>query len=345
MLDGDRYWDCLDQAIEASSGGRVEEALAWLEEALRANPGGAEAHNGRGEIFWDNGRCEDALLEFVRAIEADPELYAAHLNRIEILIEEFQDHEEALDLCDDLLAGPLERGVEAEVYYLKAKALFYLDDLEGALFLLRRAGKLHGEVGVYRGFEGQILFEMACFEEARRSLERARMLEAETAHTVYHLALAFEHLGDPDAAERLFARAANLAPDLYPLPVRIDPAEFEAVAAAALQSLPAETQRYLRNCPILIEDLPSRELIRAENLSPQVLGLFQGVPVTEPGASPTMGTSPRVDTDRILLFKRNLEKVASDRGNLIEQIQITVKHEIGHYLGLEEDEIERLGLG
>ena len=60
----DRYWDCLDQAMEASYGGRVEEALAWLDEALRANPAGAEAHNGRGEILWDEGRVEEALYEF-----------------------------------------------------------------------------------------------------------------------------------------------------------------------------------------------------------------------------------------------------------------------------------------
>ena len=42
----------------------------------------------------------------------------------------------ALELSDDLLQGTLEKPIEAEVYYLKAKALFYLDDLEGALFLL-----------------------------------------------------------------------------------------------------------------------------------------------------------------------------------------------------------------
>ena len=45
MLDRDRYWDCLDQAMEASSNGQTDEALAWLDEALRANPSGAEAHN------------------------------------------------------------------------------------------------------------------------------------------------------------------------------------------------------------------------------------------------------------------------------------------------------------
>ena len=345
MRDPDRYWDCLDQAVEASGGGRVEEALRWLEEALRANPRGAEAHNGRGEIFWDNGRPEEGLREFELAVTAAPDFFPAQLNRVEILIEEFQEHEDALDLCDDLLAKPLELGTEAEIYYLKAKGLFYLDDLEGALFLLRRALKVQGEMGVYRGFEGQILFEMGRFAQSRRSLERSLILDPDSGHTGYHMALVLEQLGEFEESERLFARAANLAPDLYPLPVRIEESEFEAAASTALRGLPADLRRYIRNCPILIEALPSQDLVSSEQVSPQVLGLFQGVPVTEAGASPSGGSATRTDMDRILLFKRNLEKVAQDRRSLVEQIQITVKHEIGHYLGLDEDQIERLGLG
>ena len=48
--DKDRYWDCLDQAMEASHGGRIDEAMAGLEEARRVQPAGAEAHNCRFEI-------------------------------------------------------------------------------------------------------------------------------------------------------------------------------------------------------------------------------------------------------------------------------------------------------
>jgi predicted Zn-dependent protease with MMP-like domain/Flp pilus assembly protein TadD len=344
MLDRDRYWDCLDQAHQASSGGRIEEALAWFDEALRANPNGAEAHSGRGEILWDNGRLEESLREFERAIEVDGELHAAHLNRIELLIEEFQDFEEALDSCDALLDLTLDPRTEAEVYYLKAKALFYLDDLDGGLFLLRRAIKVHGEEGIYRAFEGQILFEMGRYEDARYSLERSLALDSASAHALYHQALVLEHLGDPKTAEKLFARAANLAPEIYPLPLRIDRRAFEAAAEEALESLPGEIRRYIANCPVIVHDLPERELVQSENVSPQVLGLFQGIPATEPGASPTHGTAVVLAPDRVLLFRRNLEKIAQSEEDLVEQIQITVKHEIGHFLGLDEEELERLGL-
>jgi predicted Zn-dependent protease with MMP-like domain len=46
----------------------------------------------------------------------------------------------------------------------------------------------------------------------------------------------------------------------------------------------------------------------------------------------------------VILFKKNLEKVCRDHDDLIEQIQITVRHEVGHHLGLSEEDLERLGL-
>lgn len=344
MLDQDRYWDCLDQAVQASSAGRLDEALAWIDEALRANPGGAEAINNRGEILWDHGRVEDALREFNHALDLNAELLAAELNRAELLIEEFGEYEEPLETLDNLLQLQLEPVVEADVYYLKAKAYFYADDLDAALFLLRRAVQTQGELAVYMAFEGQILFELGRYEESRKRLERALVLEPETAHTVYHLALLEEHAGNPVEAEQMFQKAAGLAPELYPLPVRMELDEFEAVASEALDSLPPAIRRYVENCPVLIEEIPSRDLVQGENVSPTLLGLFAGIPATEPGAGPS-GSEPRVELDRVFLFKRNLERHAHSREHLIEQIQITVKHEIGHFLGMDEEELDRLGLG
>ncbi|MGH0037756.1 MAG: metallopeptidase family protein [Myxococcota bacterium] len=342
--DKDRYWDCLDQAMEASHGGRTEEALAWLDEALKAHPEGAEAHNGRGEIMWDEGGVEEALHEFERATQADPKFTAAHLNRCELLIEELGEFELVLQHCDALLAGRPDfprpdRGFQAEVYYLKSKALFYLDDLEGSLFLVRRAIKSGGEQPVYRAFEGQILFELGRFEESRRTLEQAVAADNEASHALYHLALVCERLGDEERAEQAFARAHALDPDHYPLPFRIDDATFDRAVEEALGNLPRSIRDYVAAVPVLVEDFPTLEIARQENISPQILGLFVGVPRTQAGVSDPVG-----DIDRVMIFKRNLEKVCRDEEDLIEQIQITVRHEIGHYLGLDEDDMERLGL-
>ncbi len=344
MKDKDRYWDCLDQAMEASHGGRTEEALAWLEEALKAVPNGAEAHNGRGEILWDDGKVDEAVYEFELATMADPKFVTAHLNRAELMIEELGDYEQAIQQCDDLLAGRAElprpdRGTEAEIYYLKSKALFYLDDLEGALFLVRRASKTAGDVAVYRAFEGQICFELGRFEVALRNLEQASILDPESAHALYHLGLVQERLEREEEADAAFRRANALDPEHYPLPSAIENDAFERAAAAALRDLPRSIREYVENVPVLIHDFPGGDLLSDENVSPQILGIFIGVPRTEAAV-----TAQAADVDRVILFKKNLEKICRTQAELVEQIQITVKHEIGHYLGLDEDDLERLGL-
>jgi len=340
----DRYWDCLDQAMEASHGGRTEEALAWLDEALIAHPDGAEAHNGRGEILWDNGKIDEALHEFSRSLTADPKFTTAHLNRIELLVEDHGEFEQAIALSDQLLSGDpdlprLDRTTQAEVHYLKAKAVFYLDDLEGALFLVRRGLKTSGEVSIYRAFEGQILFELGRFSEARRSLMSATALDSESSHAIYHLALVQERLHEDEIAEACFERANALDPEVYPLPARVDDAFFREVAGEAIDNLPRSIREYIADVPILVEDYPTERMIAEQNVSPQILGIYLGVPRTEAESVQHDG-----DFTRVILFKKNVEKVCRDREDLIEQIQITVRHEVGHHLGLSEEDLDRLGL-
>jgi predicted Zn-dependent protease with MMP-like domain/Flp pilus assembly protein TadD len=344
MEEKDRYWDCLDRAVEATHGGHADEALAWYDEALKAHPGGAEAHNGRGQVLWEEGRIDEALYEIELATQADPKLTDAHLNRAELLIEELGEYEQAIQYCDRLLSGGpelprLDRANEAEVYYLKSKALFYLDDLEGALFLVRRAIQKVGDAGIYRAFEGQLSFELGRFGEARRQLEQAVALESDSAHAFYHLGLALERLGEAAEADRAFRQAHALNAEQYPLPFPVDDATFEKAAAEALADIPRSLREYVENVPILVEDFPSEDVMRYHSVSPQILGLFVGVPRTEAAV-----TTQALDQDRVILFKKNLEKVCRTRAELIEQIHVTVKHEIGHYLGLDEDDLERLGL-
>jgi predicted Zn-dependent protease with MMP-like domain/Flp pilus assembly protein TadD len=344
MRDKDKYWDCLDQAMEASHGGRTDEALAWLDEALKAHPDGAEAHNSRGEILWDEGKVDEAVAEFELATRADPKFVAAHLNRAEVLVEEFGAYDESIAHCDRLLSGEgdlprLDRNTEAEVYYLKSKALFYQDELDGSLFLVRRAMKTAGEQAVFRAFEGQILFEMGRFEESRRQLERAVSLEPDAAHSLYYLGLVLERLGDGEESQRAFARAASIDANHYPVPASITDEAFERAAKEALDNLPRSIREEAERVPVLIEEFPSEDLIEQEDVSPQILGIFIGVPRTEAAAT----DQPR-DLDRIILFKRNLEKACRDEQELVEEIRRTVTHEVGHYLGLDEDDLERLGI-
>jgi predicted Zn-dependent protease with MMP-like domain len=71
-----------------------------------------------------------------------------------------------------------------------------------------------------------------------------------------------------------------------------------------------------------------------------MLGLFDGVPLPETSEFDL----PQVRPNTIYLFQRNLERAAKDRADLIEQIRITLYHELGHYLGFEEEDMGDLGL-
>ena len=94
-----------------------------------------------------------------------------------------------------------------------------------------------------------------------------------------------------------------------------------------------------------MQDVPHESLASGEDADevlPDILGLFEGVPLPETGEFDAGGAGWR--PNRILLFQRNLERVAFDREDLVEQIRITLWHELAHYLGFEEDEMDDLGL-
>jgi predicted Zn-dependent protease with MMP-like domain len=165
------------------------------------------------------------------------------------------------------------------------------------------------------------------------------VLEPEAPHAVYHLGLVLERLGEAEEAERALARANSLDPDHYLLPLAMDETAFEGAAREAVDNAPRSIREALERVPLVIEDFPSEELIERDGVSPQTLGVFIGVPRKEALAS----DQPR-DLDRVVLFKKNLEKICRDRAELLEQIETTVRHEVGHYLGLDEEALERLGL-
>ena len=115
--------------------------------------------------------------------------------------------------------------------------------------------------------------------------------------------------------------------------------DFEQLVAEALDELPRRFRRYVQNVAVVVEAAPSRELLEAMELWPDgtLLGLYEGVPLTERGYG--FGNAL---PDRITIFQRPIEEMCSTAHDIKSAVQETVLHELGHYFGLDDDQLDAL---
>jgi predicted Zn-dependent protease with MMP-like domain len=186
--------------------------------------------------------------------------------------------------------------------------------------------------------EGMLRWEMEGAQAALALLRGAIALDPNDGDMHHALALASEEVGDEAAMVRHFVQTRILD-------ARSDresgiggDAEVELIldtAEEAIAELPDELAARLEGVPIMIEPRPSLALVR-EGFDPRAFGLFEGPDSVE---RPNVEAPPR-----IVLYTSNLLATFPEDNELVEQVRITVLHEIAHYFGFEEEEMERLGL-
>lgn len=118
-------------------------------------------------------------------------------------------------------------------------------------------------------------------------------------------------------------------------------AEFDRAVEQALAEIPEEFQPYLENVVVEVHDRPARAFLREHDVPGDLLGLYVGVPLEEKG--PELAPLPM--PDRIFIFADNLCRISRSWDDLVDQIRVTVLHEVGHHFGLDEDRLEELGYG
>jgi predicted Zn-dependent protease with MMP-like domain len=171
---------------------------------------------------------------------------------------------------------------------------------------------------------------------ALRWLELAKDSDELRADALHVLGRVHEFTGDRAAMVTAWQEVRRLDLAADPGELAIDEDAVEQIALAALAELPEHIREKLERVPILIDDMPSEALV-ADGADPRLLGLFQGTPMPEGGAlAPTI--------TNILLFRGNLARACADADHLAEEIRITVLHETAHYFGLDEADLEALGL-
>jgi predicted Zn-dependent protease with MMP-like domain len=123
--------------------------------------------------------------------------------------------------------------------------------------------------------------------------------------------------------------------------MKISHSEFEKLAKEAFSSIPHEFKDRLDNIDIVIVDRPSFDCnSRRHGSSRGLLGLYRGVPLRRRGAFYS-----NVLSDRIILYKDNIERLCKTKEELKEAIKDVLFHEIGHYFGLNEHDLRNIEKG
>ena len=120
--------------------------------------------------------------------------------------------------------------------------------------------------------------------------------------------------------------------------------KFVKLVEESLDALPARFRKRMQNVSVLVEDLPSGQLaqggsgnagvVDSDEAGVLVLGVFEGVPTTKKSAFDPGGP------DRIVLYQKNIEAVCFNDAEIRREIHLTVIHELGHYFGMTEAQLE-----
>jgi predicted Zn-dependent protease with MMP-like domain len=262
------------------------------------------------------------------------------VQRIEALLDAEQFEEALAAIQAALAAGD---GNRLDLTFLHGDACLAMGRAAEAERQFRQVLEQDPDCPSSRCWLAMALFLQWRFDEAEAAARAARELPDAIVDAHVVLGAVLERFGRFDEAEACFERAAAQAPDKYSRPVRMTRAEFDREVRMAVRKLPRQFRQSLDRVPVVVQDLPDQSLAAGEDrdeVGPDILGLFDGVPLPETGDLDLSHTRPNT----IYLFQRNLERAARDRADLVEQIRITLWHELGHYLGFEEEDMDDLGL-
>ncbi len=106
---------------------------------------------------------------------------------------------------------------------------------------------------------------------------------------------------------------------------------FDALVAEALDEIPPELTAVMDNVVVLVEPEPPAD-------DPDLLGLYEGVPLTERDWA-YGGNLP----DRITIFRGPTLRMCADEDEVVEEVHVTVVHEVAHHFGIDDDRLHDLG--
>jgi predicted Zn-dependent protease with MMP-like domain len=185
---------------------------------------------------------------------------------------------------------------------------------------------------------GMACFDLGDMERAESCFRQSARLQPRSPRVWAMLGRALPYLDRLEEADACAATAAQLDPYHHAVPYRVGEDAFHAIAATEWASIPAMYQEALGDTDVLIHGLPSREMIEQGFVTPTTLGVYSG------SGRPRTAVSESRWLEQIILFQRIIESYSRDRAELQHQVRITLRHEIGHNLGLDHAALHEMGL-
>jgi len=351
MSRTDRMQSDLERGFQALEEGRFEDAAKILERCQRIDRKHADVVTLAAAIADAMGDTVEALAQYraLAALHPDDPMPQICVARLQLKDEGNADA--ALKTLEPVFDFIDEESDLVEAISIKAEALITRGDLAAARAAL-------SELATSVMEDPEMAFELAelaiLAEDAPRALswiESARTVIRDEAEMPADEKQAFEadalhaigrvHEATGDRAKMIAAWQQVRTLDLAAPPggITITEEEIEQIALETLAELPENIRTLLEKVPILIDDAVAEDVV-ADGYDPRSLGLFQGTPM--PLDSVASGGLPSVTN--IHLYKRSLERFANDEDHLAAEIRITLLHETAHYFGLDEDDLEELGL-
>ncbi len=230
-----------------------------------------------------------------------------------------------------------------DALFLMAECYREIDHVDQALDAYRRCVLIDSHYSAAWSGLGLMHLVLRQTEEANRSFNRAIREDPSNPEPWWGRAMLRERRHDFDGADRDLARAARLDPEGYPYPAALADNEVEQIVQSAIADLHPALQEYLGNVAILLDEVPSDDILEQYDppvLPGELLGYFNGASLIERSFDNPWSNLPSA----IMLFRRNLQRYATNKEQLVDELRTTFLHEVGHFLGLQEEDLAERGL-
>lgn len=327
----------VERGFLALEEGHLDDARAALERARRVDRKHADVILLGAAVADAHGDGEDALAQYRALVAVRPDDPMPRICIARLELRALGDPDAALDTLEAAFDFIDDEADLIEAIYIKTEALLVRDEPVAARETLAElASSVIDDPDLCLD-----LAELAIAAEDAKTaikwIEAARAADPGVEADALH-ALGRVHELTEDRPAMIAAwqkvRTLDLAAPATAISTTED--DIERITLATLAELPDNIREKLEKVPILIDDVPSEDVVN-DGFDPRSLGLFSGVPMPDDGHAQPVVTN-------IHLYKRNLERFAEDEEHLAEEIRITVLHETAHYFGLDEDDLVALGL-